>query len=111
MRGINQNIYYQDAYSKNDKYLSWKYPKFKKNARYTRNGIKHDIGSGLFATLLSALAFEVFENSDLVISVFRKNSGKNKFCFSPKVSIVFLLVIKIRNEIELFYQVSFFISF
>ena len=85
MQGIHQNIYYQDAYSKNDKYLSWKYPKFKKNGRNDRNGSKHDVGSGLFATLLSALAFEVFENSDLVISVFRKNSGQNKFFFSSNV--------------------------
>ena len=91
MRGINQNIYYQDAYSKNDKYLSWKYPKFKKNERKTGHSSKNDIGSGLFATLLSALAFEVFENSDLVISVFRKNSGKNKFGFSPNIFSILLL--------------------
>ena len=90
MQGINQNIYYQDANSKNDKYLSWKYPKFKKNERKTGHSSENDIGSGLFATLLSALAFEVFENSDLVISVFRKNSGQNKFFLSKNFLIILL---------------------
>ena len=61
----------QGVFNKNDKYLSWKTDIFNKNIEKT------DVGSGLFATLLTALAFEVFENSDLVIDLFRKNSGNN----------------------------------
>ena len=32
-------------------------------------------GAGLFTTIVAALAFEILENSKLVIDMFRKNSG------------------------------------
>ena len=67
----------QGVFNKNDKYLSWKTNIFNKNENKTKNIEGKDVGSGLFATLLTALAFEVFENSDLVISLFRKNSGND----------------------------------
>ena len=64
-------------FDKNDKYLSWKTGIFNRNENKTKNIEEKDVGSGLFATLLTALAFEVFENSDLVINLFRKNSGND----------------------------------
>ena len=65
-------------FDKNDKYLSWKTGIFNRNENKTKNIEEKDVGSGLFATLLTALAFEVFENSDLVINLFRKNSGNDE---------------------------------
>ena len=53
-------------------------PKTYASTHASRNAPKLEyasLGVGLLATLFSALAFEVFENSPLVIYVFRKNSG------------------------------------
>ena len=74
---INQNVYKQESVSKNDKYWSWNNNTLNRNVKTTRKDTGKDIGSGLFATLLTALAFEVFENSELVINLFRKNSGNH----------------------------------
>ena len=74
---INQNVYKQESVSKNDKYWSWNNNTLNRNVKTDRKDTRKDIGSGLFATLLTALAFEVFENSELVINLFRKNSGNN----------------------------------
>ena len=63
--------------SKNDKYWSWNNNTLNRNVKTNRKDMRKDIGSGLFATLLTALAFEVFENSELVINLFRKNSGNH----------------------------------
>ena len=74
---INQNTDKEHKYSRNDKYLSWKYPAFNKIEPKTENVYREEnrVGVGLFLTLISALAFEVFENSELAIDLFRKNSG------------------------------------
>ena len=74
---INQNVYKQESISKNDKYWSWNNNTLNRNVKTNRKDMRKDIGSGLFATLLTALAFEVFENSELVINLFRKNSGNH----------------------------------
>ena len=74
---INQNVYKQESGSKNDKYWSWNNNTLNRNVKTNRKDMRKDIGSGLFATLLTALAFEVFENSELVINLFRKNSGNH----------------------------------
>ena len=73
--GINQNTGRNQKYSRNDKYLSWKYPVSNKNELEMESISPKRAGIGLLATLSSALAFEVFENSELMIDIFRKNSG------------------------------------
>ena len=62
-------------HKRNDKYQQWK--DFDLNR--SESGIRSVFtgGAGLFATIVSALAFEVFENSKFVIDIFRKNSGKS----------------------------------
>ena len=72
---LSMELENDNVFDKNDKYLSWKTDIFYRNENKTKNIEGKDVGSGLFATLLTALAFEVFENSDLVINLFRKNSG------------------------------------
>jgi hypothetical protein len=41
-------------------------------------GFFSDENLGLFITLYVAMAFESMENSELLIELFRKNSGKNQ---------------------------------
>ena len=60
-------------YKRSDEYHDWNQPYSNKNEKQVENVISG--GAGLFATLVSALAFEVVENSEAVIDTFRKNSG------------------------------------
>ena len=60
-------------YKRNDEYHDWNQPHSNRNEKQVQNSISG--GAGLFATLVSALVFEVVENSEMVIDTFRKNSG------------------------------------
>ena len=60
-------------YKRSDEYHDWNQPYSNKNEKQIGNGISG--GAGLFVTLVSALVFEVVENSEAVINTFRKNSG------------------------------------
>lgn len=60
-------------YKRNDEYHDWNQPHSNRNEKQIQNSISG--GAGLFATLVSALVFEVAENSEMVIDTFRKNSG------------------------------------
>ena len=56
-------------------------------------------GLGLITTLFLALAFEVAENSPIVIAFFRKNSGI-MFNFSKKIIEKFISLISIGTSEE-----------
>ena len=60
-------------YKRNDVYHDWNQPHSNRNEKQIQNSMSG--GAGLFATLVSALVFEVVENSEMVIDTFRKNSG------------------------------------